>query len=141
MKKFVWLASLLALVFTLGCGAKAHHVAVLADATFVQAVFAVDDAEFAACKSGVLTPAVCAAANPKIKQALLDVKGVTAAIQLSPNLTTLPKDLPSLIKSLTEVQSLLAPLTPNPLKDDLSTKISAALAKAVAVLSLFVGAL
>lgn len=134
MKKLL----LIPLLFVLGCGAKAHHVAVVADATFAQAVFAVDDAEFTACQTHVapFTVEFCATANPKIKQALLDVKAVTAALQLAPT-GGLPKDFPSLIKNLTDVQAMLVPLSPNPIKDDISSKIQKALAQAVAVLTAF----
>ncbi len=74
-----------------GC-ASARHIAVVADATFAQAVFAVDDAEYTACQTHTppFTVAVCDAANPKIKQALVDVKAVTQALILAPKSGTLP---------------------------------------------------
>lgn len=126
---------------SVGC-ASARHVAVVADATFAQAVFAVDDAEFKACQTNVapFTPAVCDDLNPKIKQALLDVKAVTAAIQASPKNGSLPKDMPSLLTNLTAVQAIISPLAPSFIKDDIANKIGYALRLAIAVLNGFAGA-
>ena len=122
--------------------ASARHVAVVADASFAQAVFAVDDAEFEACKTNVppFTPEVCAAANPKIKQALIDVKTVTAALQATPTNGQLPKDMPSLIQNLTDVQAMLSPLAPSVIKADIANKIQFALRLAIALLNSFAGA-
>ncbi len=121
-----------------GC-AKARHVAVLADATFAQSVFAVDDAEFEACKTHIapFTVDVCAATDPKIKAALLDVKAVTAALQATPNAVTVPTNLPSLLKNLTDVQAILSPLEASGTKQDIAAKIAAALTKAIAVINAF----
>lgn len=139
--KVVLIVVLALTVSCVGC-AKARHVAVLADATFAQAVFAVDDAEFKACETHVapFTVEVCAAANPKIKQALQDVKAVTLAIQASPSNGSVPKDLPSLLASLTDIQAILSPLSPSLIKDEIASKIQYAIRLAVAVLNSFVGA-
>jgi len=125
---------------SMACGG-ARHIAVVADATFAQAVFAVDDAEYKACQTHVppFTVEVCTAADPKIKQALLDVKAVTQALIVSPKSGTLPKDFPSLIKNLTEVQAMISPLSPSVVKADVAAKIQQALAQAVAILSAFAG--
>lgn len=131
---------LLALVLagsSFGC-TTARHVAVVADATFAHAVFDVDDVEFQGCQTGALEPAFCAAANPKIKQALVDVKAVTAALQATPN--ALPKNIPSLIGNLTDVQAMLASLPQSASKSDLVLKIQEAMRFAVAVLTALAGA-
>lgn len=128
------------LLVTVAC-ASTRHVLVQVDATFAQAVFAVDDAEFQACAARVapFTAEVCAAANPKIKQALVDVKAVTAALQATPKSGVVPKDLPSLIQNLNDVQGILLPLSQSVAKSDVTTKVQSALAKATAVLTAVAG--
>lgn len=135
----VLLAAMLGSSSSVAC-VKARHMAVVADATFAQAVFAVDDAEFKACETHVLTVDECAAANPKIKQALVDVKAATAAIQAAPKNGTMPTSLPSLAVSLTDLQSILGPLAPNPIRADLLNKIQFALRLSVALINSFAGA-
>lgn len=139
MKKLFWI---LAIVICFDGCAKARHIAVVADVTFAQAVFAVDDAEFKACETHIapFTVEVCADLNPKIKQALLDVKAVTAAIQASPANGQLPKDMPSLIENLSDVQAILSPLAPSIVKADIANRIQFALRLSVAMLNSFAGA-
>lgn len=135
-------ASLLAfgLGLTAGACAKARHVAVVADATVAQAVFALDDAELAACQAHVLTEAQCAALNPLVKQALVDVRSVTAAIKASPATGKVPVDLPSLLKGLTDIQAIVGPLSAvgGPV-GVLATKTKVALDQAIAVLTPLAG--
>lgn len=98
-----------ALALTFGGCAHARHVAVVADASFATAIFALDDAELQACQQHVLTQAQCDAANPKIKQALIDVRAVSLALQATPKNVAVPKSLPDLLTDLTQVQAILAP--------------------------------
>lgn len=132
----------LAALFTLQCGA-ARHVVVQVDASFATAVFAASDAAMDACKSGIFTPAQCAPGgdvNRNAQQALIDVKAVTAAIQAVPDGTTVPTNLPTLLTSLTQLQSVIGALAPAvPAKADLASKISAALAQAIKVVAAFTG--
>lgn len=138
MKRLV--LALVVLVSLSGC-AKARHVAVVADASFAAAVFAVDDAQFEACKTHVapFSVEVCASTGPKIKAALVDVKAVTAALQATPKDGQVPKNLPDLMKALTDVQAILSPLSPSLVKADVAAKVQSALTRAIAVLTLFTG--
>lgn len=138
MKRYVLACAILV---SISCGST-RHVAVVADATFAQAVFAVDDAEYKACQTHTppFTVAVCEAANPKIKQALLDVKAVTQALIISPKSGSLPKDFPSLMQNLTDVQAMISPLAPSIVKNDVAAKIQQALGQAVSILGAFAGA-
>lgn len=126
----------LVLTLSIGCGA-ARHIAVQADASFAQSVFAIDDAATTACQTKVLTPAQCAAANPKIKQALTDVVAVSQAIKAAPKDLTLPKQLPDLLTDLTAIQGIVAPtatVTP-----DLTHKVEYAINQAILVVAKFAG--
>lgn len=122
-----------------GC-AKARHVAVLGDVAFSQAVFALDDAELAACQNHTLRPQQCDELNPKIRQALIDVKAVTAAIQASPKSGVVPTSLPDLLKDLTDAQAVIAPLAAagGPLAD-LGQKSTNAINQAIALLRAIAG--
>lgn len=126
-------------VTTVSC-AKARHIAVAGDVAFSQAVFALDDAELAACQSKMLTQTQCDALNPKIRQALVDVKAVTAAIQTAPKSGVVPISLPDLLKDLTDTQAILAPIAAagGPL-GDLGTKATTAVNQAIALLRLIAG--
>jgi len=130
--------------FVVGAGitscAKARHIAVLGDVAFSQAVFALDDAELAACQNKTLTPAQCDALNPPIKQALIDVKAVTAAIQAAPKSGVVPLSLPELMKDLTGVQAVLASFgAADGHLMDLVAKANAALNQAIALLRAIAG--
>lgn len=134
MRRLLLLAG--ALVLSVHC-AGARHVAVVADASFAQVVFALDDAEFQACVAHVLTTAQCEAANPKIKQALLDVKAATKAIQDTPKNAQPPTSLVSLLADLTAVQTIIGDLSPGPVKKSLTDKITTALGQALSLLQLY----
>jgi hypothetical protein len=126
--------------FTLGVScAKARHVAVQVDATVATAIFAVDDAEFAACQAHTLSQAQCDALNPKIKAALEDVKAVTAALQATPNSGTVPKTLPQLVQTLRSVQAIALALPASDVTAGLITRINTALDAAIALLSKIAG--
>lgn len=135
------LLMLVSMLVTLSACAGARHVFVQADAAFVLAVAAADDAEFKACETHIapFTPEVCAAANPKFKQALLDAQAVTAALQATPKNGVIPKDLPSLLANLTAAQAILVPLSPSLVKTDVGNKIQLALMKATAILTALAG--
>jgi hypothetical protein len=121
--------------------AKAHHIAVVADATFAQAVFALDDAEYQAWqqRTPAWTDAQHAQANPKIKHALEDVKAVTLALKAAPKGAPLPVALPDLITDLRAVEAILQPLAPSVVKDTLAMRTTKALDSAIVVLSAFAG--
>lgn len=124
------------------CGAQ-RHIAVQVDAAFATAVFAASDAAMEACKTMVFTPEQCAvggSVNRNAQQALLDVKAVTTALQDSKD-STVPKNLPDLLVSLTNLQKIVGDLAPTiPTKNDLATKIIAAINQAIAVLKAYTGA-
>lgn len=122
-----------------GCGGSARHVAVVADQSLAQAVFAVDDAEFEACRAKVLSEAKCAELNPIIKQALQDVKALTAALQALPKDAPLPKSLPSLLAGLSQIQGVIDVLGEGPQFAPLGAKVHAANQKVIAVLTAFAG--
>ena len=134
MKRFLF-GLMLSLVVG-GC-AHARHIAVVADASFAQSVFALDDAELQACQQSILTPAQCAMANPKIKQALLDVVAVTKAIQATPNSVAMPAKLPDLLKDLTDAQAILAAASGLPQAAVVVGKAQNAVDQAIAVLKLY----
>lgn len=138
MKKLIGIFLLLSLS---ACGAM-RHVAVQADASFAQSVFALTDAALAACKSGSFSPVQCnvgGEVNVKAQQALLDVKAVTSALQDTKN-SVLPKNLPDLINTVSMLQKLIGDLSPmNPSKSDLTNKASAALNQISILLSAFTG--
>lgn len=140
MKRFV--LPLVVAFFLTGC-AHARHVAVVADVAFAQAVFAVDDAETAACQSHVMSEAACTAANPSIIKALQDVKAVTLALQATPKNVAVPKNLPDLLTDLTTAQAIVAPLANAPSApaqvQTLGAKIQAAILQTIAVVKTFTG--
>ena len=139
MNRLRWLAILVALSLGLSACAHARHTAVLIDATVAQAVFALDDAELKACQTGVLSQAQCDAVNPKIKQALLDVKALTESLQATPTDVAVPKNLPSLLAALTDIQAILGPTSQVPELKDVSAKANAAIAQAIAFLTTLAG--
>jgi hypothetical protein len=137
--KFVWIV-LLALVPLLGCAGKARHTAVIVDQTVAQVVFALDDAEYQACHQTQTLPVdTCAKLDPVIKQALLDVKALTAALQLAPKDGPLPKSLPALLKSLNDVGAVIDALGGGPQFAGLAAKARAADAAVVNLLTQFAG--
>lgn len=137
MKNIVLSFVVLAAALGTGC-AGARHVAVVADASFAQVVFAIDDAEFQACQSHlVITQAQCDSAGPKIKQALIDVQAATKAIQDTPKSAQPPTSLVGLLADLTAIQAIVGDLAPGPVKQSLSTSITTALQQAIAFLNTF----
>lgn len=128
---------LLALSLSIGCSGGLRHLAVQADASFAQSVFAVDDAVKTACQTKVLTATQCASANPKIKQALSDVIAVSEAIKASPKTLSVPKALPDLLTDLTAIQGIVAPVSP--VAPDLTSKVQFALNQAILVVTKFTG--
>jgi hypothetical protein len=139
MGRLRWFVILVALSLGLSACAHARHTAVVLDAAFAQTVFALDDAELAACQKGVLTPVQCDAANVKIKQALVDVKALTESIQATPKNVAVPTNLPSLLTALTDLQAILGPSSQVPEVAAVSAKASAAIAQAIALLKQFAG--
>jgi len=119
-----WLLSLL-LCSCCGC-ATAHHAAVVVDATLASTVFAVDDAELTACQMHVLTDAKCAELNTPIKKALQDVKALTAALQATPNVGTVPASLSAVLQDLQTVDTILHALAQGPDIKPLVDKVQAA---------------
>lgn len=111
--------------------AHARHVAVVADATFARAVFAVDDAETKACQSGALSPATCALANPRIVAALQDVKALTLALQATPKNVAVPKNLPDLLADLTATQNIIGPIAGAPNAPAAAQSVGASLTAAI----------
>lgn len=92
--------------------ATARQISITADAAFSVAVFALDDAEFQACQTHVLTQAQCDKLNGPIKQALVDVKAVTLALKAAPSNGTIPHSLPDLLRDLADVQGVINALQP-----------------------------
>lgn len=121
-------------IFLFGCGA-ARHVAVQVDATFAQSVFALDDAARMACESKVLTQAQCDAANPKIVQALADVKAVSAGLLASPKAVSVPKNLPDLLQNLTDAQRILGSFQGSSVPADVANKLVQAINQAILLVS------
>ncbi len=87
--------------------ASARQYAIVADQTFSTAVFALDDAEYQACSSGVLSKAQCDTLNPIIKKALADVQAVTLAIKAMPAAGKVPTSLPDLLQDLNDVTKIV----------------------------------
>lgn len=118
--------------------ASARQVAITADQSFATAVFAIDDAEWAAyqaCKPAPACEARHAKLNPVVKQALADVKAVTAAIKAVPS--GMPSSLPDLLKDLLHVQEAIRAI--DAVIPGLAEKTAAAETKALALLAQFVG--
>lgn len=124
---------------TVGC-AKARHVAVQIDSTVSTVVFALDDAELAACQTHALTQEQCDRLGPMIVSALKDVKTATAAIQAVPKNGQVPQSLPALIQTLRSVQMIALALPPSQVTDGLVAKTNTALDAAIALLSKIAGA-
>lgn len=131
-------AIMLGVVTLMAACATVQQLAIKADMAYATSVFALDDAEYAACHPDAALPAaVCADLDAKTAQALQDVQAVTRAIQTWP--TTVPKDLPALLSDLNAVQQTLAQLQRVPLVADLSAKVSTANANAIDLLTHLTG--
>ena len=138
-------AGLLLVIFSLsavvgwgiGC-ATARHRAVIIDAAFAQAVFAVDDTQRELCRTAVLTTEACAASSPKILQALEHVRALTSALQATPKDGTVPVTLPNLLEDLVAIQQIVEPFKTTTAAP-LAAKVSEALVKAAAVLTAIAG--
>lgn len=126
----------LACVLVLGC-ASWRQAAIVADQAFSTTVFALDDAEYAACQAKVLTPAQCDSLNTPIKKALEDVKALTLAIKAAPASASVPKSLPDLLTDLGDVQAILMAF--QNVAPDLVSKASAANLAAVHLLAQIAG--
>lgn len=120
--------------------AKARHVAVVTDQTLAAAIFAVDDAEYAACQAHVIAADKCAALNTPIKKALQDVKALTAALQATPANGKVPTSLPDLLQDLLDVSNVMNSLRQGPDLKPLVDKVQAAETKAVNQLAALTGA-
>lgn len=150
LRKTIALEIVLVILLTstiLSCGGKARHIATNVTLTLVTAVNAVDDAEFKAWELAQRTPG-CAfpscwdqshhdAANPKIKQALLDARAVVTVVQISSGVEGLPRTLPSLIRSLVDVRTILGLLPSTGPLSDLAAKAQMAVDKALEILDQF----
>lgn len=132
-------AILLALVISVAGCATTQQLLIKADQTYATAVFALDDAEYSACHSGVPTlgPGECATLDPVVTQALKDVQNVTLALQKFP--TTIPTDLSALLVDLNNVQSALLRLQQIPIVTTLASKTADANAKAIDLLAKLTG--
>lgn len=122
--------------------ATVRHVAVIADASFAQAIFAVSNAEYEGCSMHTppFTVDVCAQADPPIKAALLDLDAVTTALQAMPKNGSLPKNLPALVKDLTTLQSIAGTFNASPAKNNFIRQIEHAVNQAIGLLDKFTGA-
>lgn len=118
---------------------KARHIAVTVDATVAQAVFAVDDAEWNAWKSGAISDERHVALNPKIKAALESVKTATAAVRAMKADGQVPGSLVTLIEEMRAVQTIVLGLPPSDLTRALGGKVDTALDKVIGLLSQVVG--
>jgi hypothetical protein len=122
------------------CAGTARHVAVVADASIAQAVFALDDAEYAAChQQHVLSAEQCAKLDPIIKKALVDVKALTAALQAAPKDGQLPSTLPALLKDLNDIGAVIDALGAGPTFSGLAAKARQANATILGLLTQFAG--
>lgn len=129
----------LALALSIGC-ASVRHQAVAADVVLANAVFAVADAQSLACApNGGLTAAQCTQTTPAIRQALVDVKAVSAAIKASPSGGTAPTSLASVMTNLQSVQLIVEPLSGLGPVMTLVSKLKVALSQAFALLSQLTG--
>ncbi len=123
-----------------GCSAKARHVAVVADQTIAEVVFALDDAEFLAChQQHVLSAEQCGRLDPLIKKALLDVKALTTALQATPKDGPIPTTLPALLKDLNDLGAVIDALGAGPEFTDLAAKARLANARIIGLLQQFSG--
>lgn len=125
----------LALLACLGCGATAHQYAIVADQGFATTVAALDDAEHAYCATPAASQATCARLDPLVVQALRDVAAVSEAIKASPG--GFPKNLPDLLATLAQIQTVLTDLTP--VNSPLASRLAMANTKATALLTQLMG--
>lgn len=121
-----------------GC-ATARHAAVISEGAFSAAVFAVDRAEFNACAQRALSAELCAALNPKIKQATANATSIAEALRATPSTMTISVQIPGLIENLTDLEAMLAPLAEGPLKSDLLDKTRLAIHHTLLVLQAVTG--
>jgi hypothetical protein len=136
----ILLALAIAGALVAGCGGKVRHVAVVADASIAQVVFALDDAEYAAChQNHVLSADQCAKLDPVIKKALLDVKALTVALQTAPKDGPLPATLPALLKDLNDIGAVIDSLGTGPTFTSLASKARQANASVLGLLTQFAG--
>jgi hypothetical protein len=136
----VLLAIALAGAAAASCGGKVRHVAVVADASIAQVVFALDDAEYEAChQNHVLSADQCAKLDPVIKKALLDMKALTLALQATPKDGPLPATLPALLKDLNDIGAVIDSLGAGPTFSALASKARQANASVLGLLTQFAG--
>lgn len=133
-------AYLLLSVITIASCATVQQLAIKADMAYATSVFALDDAEFAACHGTpiLLSASACADLDPRMAQALQDVQHVTQAVQLLP--TRVPTDLSALLLDLNLIQSILGQLQQVPTVQSLAKQTVDANAKAIALLAKLTGA-
>lgn len=131
----------IALFATSACGVSTRHIAVQADASLAQVVFALDDAEFEACAKHVLTAAECDKLNPLIKNALVDVKALTAALQATRDVNGMPSSLSALVADVAAIRKALDELgkVAPPSLAPFLTKLQAVEAQVVALVQQFAG--
>lgn len=120
-----------------GCAASVRQYVIVADQAFAATVFALDDAEYAACQRQVLTAAQCQALNGPIRKALEDVKAVTLAIKATPK-GTIPTSLPRLLQDLDDVQNVIRAF--QVVAPELATQAAAANTAAIRLLTQLAGA-
>lgn len=126
----------LLVVAAVGC-ATVRQVAIVADQSFATAVFALDDAEYQAWQTHVISDAQHQKLNAPIRQALTDVKAVSTALKAAPATGTVPQSLPDLLKDLNDVQAVIAAL--QPLVPTIAARATDANSKAIALLTQLVG--
>lgn len=121
-------------VVAIAACATVQQLAIKADMAYSVAVFALDDAEFAACHPAPTLPTdTCVALDAKVVQALKDVQSVTRSLQQFP--TSVPKDLSSLLTDMNDIQAILVALPTMPVVTTLAGKVTDANAKAIALLT------
>ena len=127
-------AMLIVVTLVAGC-ATTQQLVIKADMAYATAVFALDDAEYAACHPPTVSLPVdtCNQLDAKIGQALKDVQRVTLAVQKTPSVV--PVDLPSLLTDLNNIQGILVSLPHMPIVTTLATKTADANAKAITLLA------
>lgn len=128
---------LLALVLMMSACATSRGAFIVADQTFAQSVFALDDAEYQAFQIHAISDAQHQKLNVPIKQALVDVKAVTLAIKQTPANGKVPVSLPDLLKDLNDVQNIIATL--QPVAPAIAQKAAAANNAAIVLLTQLVG--
>lgn len=115
--------------------ATARHRAVQTDVTLAKVVFAIDDAERAACSQKVLSADQCAKLDPVILKSLKDVRAATLILQATPKAVVVPQSLTDVITDIATLQNMIAPLNNN----SLAQKVNAALTTAADLLRSFGG--